>query len=138
MDDKRPFSGFFEVPHTADIAIEVSANNHADLFINAANGLYHILGIRTGSANRNRIHLEMEEMDIEGLLVLFLNELLYYVKSMRAAANFQLKIKGCSLYGTLDMVEIESCQREIKAVTYNELKIRKVDDGYKTRIVFDI
>ncbi len=138
MDAKRPFSGFFEVPHTADIAIEVSANTLADLFINAANGLYHILGIQKGTGNRKKLHLKMEEMDIESLLVSFLNELLFYVETKKAAVSCEIEIEECRLHGIFEMEEIVSWRREIKAVTYNELKIRKVDQGYETKIVFDI
>ena len=138
MDEKRPFPGYNEVPHTADIAIDVSANSLADLFIEAANGLYHILGIQKEIGGRENIHLEMEEMDIESLLVSFLNELLYYVEMGKAVDSFSLKIGKNSLCGDLEMASVASRRRDIKAVTYNEIKIHENECGFKTRIVFDI
>lgn len=138
MDEKRPFSGYFEVPHTADIAIEVLADSLVNLFVNAAKGLYHILGIQTGTGIRNSIRLEMEEMDVESLLVLFLNELLFHIEANQAAAKFNLEIRSSKLLGNLEMENVDSWTREIKAVTYSELKIRKTDQGFRTKIVFDI
>lgn len=138
MDEKRPFSGYFEVPHTADIAIDVSANTLADLFIYAADGLYHILGIQKGPGSRKKIRLEMEEMDTESLLVSFLNELLFYVEDKQAAVAYEIEIDKNALRGSLEIAGIDSWKREVKAVTYNELKICKTEQGYETRIVFDI
>ena len=71
MDAKRPFSGFKEVPHKADIALDVFAPNLPEMFVNAAMGLYHILGLRKGASDPEEIHISLDDMDSEGLLVLF-------------------------------------------------------------------
>lgn len=138
MDADRPFSGFFEVPHMADIAIEVSASNLSDLFLNAANGLYHILGIRTGTAEPEKLRLFVEEADDESLLVSFLNELLYYAEQKKAAVEFEINVSNHKLDATLQMIPLISVEKEIKAVTYNEIAIKKKPHGFETRLVFDI
>ena len=80
----RPFSGFAEVPHTADIALDVFAPNLEELFINAAKGLYHILGIRKGTKEVENIHISMVAEDREVLMVSLLNELLFHAANNQA------------------------------------------------------
>jgi SHS2 domain-containing protein len=138
MDAKRPFSGFKEVPHKADIALDVFAPNLSEMFINAAMGLYHILGIRKGTVDLDKIDIMLDEIDLESLLVSFLNELLYYVDMGMAAEQIEVRICGNQLAAALQMVGLDACQRAIKAVTYNELKISKSERGFQTRIVIDI
>jgi SHS2 domain-containing protein len=138
MDADRPFSGFIEVPHKADIAMDVFALDLPELFINATLGLYHILGIRKGTGDLDKIDIMLDEIDLESLLVSFLNELLYYVDMGMVAEHLEVQICGNRLNAALQMVGLEACQRAIKAVTYNELKISKSERGFQTRIVIDI
>ena len=138
MDEKRPFSGFIEVPHKADIAIDVFARSLPELFINAAWGLYHILGVRKGTGDLEKIHFTLDDIDIEGLLISFLNELLYQVEKGLAAEEINLQLEHNHLEAAIDMATLKTCQRPVKAVTYNEIKITQSEEGFKTRIVMDI
>ena len=138
MDDERPFSGFKEVPHKADIAIDVFASNLPELFINAAQGLYHILGIRTGTGELEKISLDMEDLDVETLLVSFLGELLYYVDMGKAAVDLEVTVNNNKLNALLSMLPLETYKVEVKAVTYNQLEIIESGRQMRTRIVFDI
>ena len=139
MDADRPYNGFREVPHTADIAIELFAPSISELFLFAAKGLYHILGIHTGTGNLKEISLEIEEGDDESLLVSFLNEILYYVNSMAMAAqDLDLKITAHKLKASILMAPIISIKEEIKAATYNDLKIISDKNGINAKVVFDI
>ncbi len=138
MDAKRPFSGFKEVPHQADIALDVYAPSLPELFINAAKGLYHILGIRKGTTDPEKVHISLVDNDLEGLLVAFLNELLFQSEKGCAAETFQVKISALQLDAALSVVSVLARQREIKAVTYHNLKIEEKDQTYSARIVFDL
>jgi SHS2 domain-containing protein len=138
MDAKRPFSGFKEVPHKADIALDVFAPSLPEMFINAAMGLYHILGIRKGTADLEGIHISLEDIDVEGLLVAFLNELLYRVDAGQAGEHFRLTIRENHLEADLDLVPSLSRQREIKAVTYHNLNIVEENGVFRARLVFDL
>lgn len=138
MDANRPFSGFIEVPHIADVAIDVFAPSFPQLFKIAANGLYHILGVRKGIGSLEIIQLTIEENDGESLLVAFLNELLYYVEQNKVAADIDLDVNERKLHASLQMAAIQSIDKEMKAVTYNQMKITKNEKGYQTRIVFDL
>ncbi len=138
MDAKRPFSGFSEVPHTADIAIDVYAPDLPGLFRAAAMGLYHILGIRKGTGEPESVHFSIEEIDEESLLISFLNELLYYANKGQVAEDSDINITGRRLEADLNLLAKTEQRIEIKAATFNNLKIARKHDGLRARIVFDI
>ena len=138
MDAERPFSGFKEVPHKADIALDVFAPNLPEMFINAAMGLYHILGIRKGTVDLEEIHIVLDDIDREGLLVVFLTELLYRVEEGCVVNQFSITITENHLEADLNIAPILSRQREIKAITYHELKIIEENGSFHTRLVLDL
>ena len=138
MDAERPFSGFKEVPHKADIALDVFAPNLPEMFINAAMGLYHILGIRKGTVDLEEIHIVLDDIDREGLLVVFLTELLYRVEEGHVVDQFSITINENHLEADLKVVSILSRQREVKAITYHELKIIEENGSCHTRLVLDL
>jgi SHS2 domain-containing protein len=135
-------AGFEEVAHTADLEIRVWGKDLEELFKAAVEGMFHLCGVESpeeGSSTFKKT-LDLQAMDYEGLLILFLEELLYHltedyqlleVTKLSIGGEFQLKAQ---LKGT----EIESYQRDIKAVTYHNLNIVKAGDGYTVDIVFDI
>lgn len=134
--------GFEEVAHTADLEIKAWGENLNDLFVSAVEGMFHLSGIdeyEKGISDINET-IVLEAMDYEGLLILFLEELLYRltedymhfkVQKLKISDNFSLK---ANLRGT----QIKSYQRDIKAVTYHRLNIQETDQGYSVNIVFDI
>ena len=138
MDAKRPFSGFKEVPHKADIALDVFAPNLPEMFVNAAKGLYHIMGIRKGTSDPEEILISLDDNDAEGLLVAFLNELLYRVEEGSLAEHLRITINANHLTAALVWAPILSRQREVKAVTYHDLKVVEEKGTFHTRIVFDL
>ncbi len=76
--------------------------------------------------------------DEESLLVAFLNELLYHAEMGLAAEDINLIITDSNLKANIKMLPKIAQQKEIKAATFNNLKIIKAADGLHTRIVFDI
>ena len=140
MNDKS--AGFEEVSHTADMEIKVWGEDLAALFRAAADGMFHISGIEDYEEGFSAVKetISLDAMDNEGLLILFLEELLYRltedymlfsVDKLSIGNEFSLKAK---LRGT----QIRSYQRDIKAVTYHRLNIRETSQGYEVNIVFDI
>ena len=134
--------GFEEVSHTADLEIKAWGKNLNDLFISAAEGMLHLCGVEDYEEGFSDINetINLDAMDYEGLLILFLEELLYrltedymlfQVHKLTISDSFSLKAK---LRGT----QIKSYQRDIKAVTYHRLNIQETDDGYTVNVVFDI
>jgi len=135
-------AGFEELSHTADLEIKVWGDDLASLFLAAADGLFHLSGIEDYEEGFSAVKetISLDAMDYEGLLILFLEELLYRltedymlfsIEKLSISTDFSLKAK---LRGT----QIKSYQRDIKAVTYHQLNIRETDHGYEVNIVFDI
>ncbi len=140
MDVKT--GGFEEVAHTADLEIKVWGQDLNSLFAASAEGMFHLSGIEEYEKGFSAIREEisLDAMDYEGLLILFLEELLYRltedymlfdIDQITIKENFSLKAK---LRGT----QVKTYLRDIKAVTYHRLNICKVEDGYTVNIVFDI
>lgn len=134
--------GFEEVAHTADLEIKVWGKDLKSLFIAAAEGMCHLCGVEDSERGFSTIkeEINLEAMDYEGLLILFLEELLYRltedymlfkVDRLRISDHFSLAAK-------LQGAQIKSYQRDIKAVTYHKLNITETDSGYSVNIVFDI
>ena len=135
-------SGFEEVAHTADLEIRAWGKDLKSLFTAAAEGMFHLSGIEDYEEGFSSIREEisLNAMDFEGLLILFLEELLY-----RLTEDYMLFVidkltinDNFSLVAKLRGTQIKSYQRDIKAVTYHRLNIQETEDGYSVNIVFDI
>jgi SHS2 domain-containing protein len=135
-------SGFEELAHTADLEIRVWGKDMVSLFIASVEGMFSLSGIEELEQGVSTVKqtITLKAMDYEGLLILFLEELLYrltedymmfQVQKLSISDDFSLKAQ---LKGN----QITSYQRDIKAVTYHNLNIRAVPEGYEVNIVFDI
>jgi SHS2 domain-containing protein len=135
-------AGFEEVSHTADLEIRVFAPDLELLFREAAAGMFYLCGIEDQERGISSVKqsISLEAMDYEGLLILFLEELLYrltedymYFEVGKLVIESEYTLKA-RLTGT----QISAYQRDIKAVTYHNLNIERSEDGYAVNIVFDI
>jgi len=138
MRKKQLLPKLTEVPHTADVAIEVLGDCLDELFVNAAYGMLSIMEINGQEKNMGREKILLTEYDYESLLVAFLSEILFVVEQKRNPFNIQVKISGSQLESTFQSFSIISYIKEIKAVTFNQLNIKETNSQFKTRIVFDI
>jgi SHS2 domain-containing protein len=133
-------SGFFELPHTADYAISIWAPDFAGLLMQAAKGMYSLMGIECKAAGgMSQRFLQLEAADQESLLVAFLTELLFYLEKDNLVFNVkEFKYSDFQLDCHLAEIPIQSIQRTLKAVTFHNLKIKKSEDKVETVIVFDV
>lgn len=131
--------GHRELEHTADWALEVWAPDMATLLVEAAAGMYRLMGVALADGPRQRRRLELEAADRESLLVEFLAELLYLAESEGLAFDgLGLEVAGGRLAASLEGAPIGSQTKEIKAVTYHKLEVRDTQQGVETCIVFDV
>ena len=138
MDVKSPSQAFCEIPHSADIAIEVTGENLNQLFMHAAEGLFHVMGIETISDHTSEKEMEIQEGDKESLLVAFLSELIYEAGNGIYFRALNLQVEEKELHARLAGFPILRQQRDIKAVTYHQASVEKTEDGWKARVVFDV
>lgn len=132
-------SGFKEVSHTADLAVEVWAPDLEELLRCAAHALYHLLGVKGVALSREKQQFSVELGDDESLLVSFLNELLYFYQQGGWVWNdfvFTRDADRLIVNGWCEYLDGELI--EIKAATYHRMDIQRTDRGLETIIVFDV
>lgn len=139
MNDKN--AGFREVDHTADLEIEIWGESLEALFKQAALGMNKLLEIRW-KPDQEALPVRqfaVEAIDEEGLLVSFLSELLYLLEEERLAGKvFAITVAEDQLQAEISCGRVESYTRDIKAVTYHRLNIRRRDGRLEANLVFDI
>ena len=134
--------GFEEVAHTADLEIRAWGKDLVSLFIAAAEGMLHLSGVEDYEEGFSSIRekISLDAMDNEGLLILFLEELLYRLTEDYMLFDIEKLVldDNFSLTAELKGTQIRAYQRDIKAVTYHRLNITETEAGYSVNIVFDI
>jgi SHS2 domain-containing protein len=131
--------GYQELQHTADWALHVWADDLPSLFAEAARGMNALSGVTLQKGRRVSRAIDLQGEDAEGLLVLFLTELIYVLEQERIGFDrFDLRISDGRVSGQLDGSSLKSLAKPVKAVTYHNLGISKTLRGYEVEIVFDV
>lgn len=140
------------LPHTADIKIRVWGASMPELFSHALYGMFqsiiphspycsYVQGVVVCAELPVTHTIQVIASDTESLLVDFLSEALY-LSDVHNEAYFQADISAMdetSLQATIHGVPVTGFDVvEIKAVTYHDLAIKKIDDVWQVDIVFDI
>ncbi|MCB4792230.1 MAG: archease [Elusimicrobia bacterium] len=128
--------------HTADAGMRVCGKNIRQVFENAAKGLNDYLKIRINK-RKLKVKIKLKGNSYEGLIVQWLNELLYIIYSKRVIFTsyrlIELTERSLKAEATArKLLEGSHFSREIKAVTYHNIKIVKTKNGYSTKLIFDI
>jgi len=148
-----PVNKDFElIPHTADIQVRVYGADLAQFFKNAVIGMFQAIGPQVEGCKKEfgrlicpelpiKREVEIESIDLESLLVDFLSECLY-LSDINDEAYIDATIHEVDhnhIKATLHGVKITGFEVvEVKAVTYHNLEIKKVDGMWQADIVFDI
>ena len=131
--------GSRELEHTADWELEVWAPDLPALLVEAATGMYRLMGVVLAEGPRTRRRLELDAADREALVVEFLGELLYLGESEDLAFDrFDVSVEAGRLTAELEGAPTLSRVKEIKAVTFHRLEVLDSARGVETRIVFDV
>ncbi|MGD9136975.1 MAG: archease [Desulfobacterales bacterium] len=132
---------FEEIDHTGDRALRIYGNDLEELLLNAARGLNSILvSNQISGPLRQEKFIELEALDMEGLLVDWLSELAYWAE-IEMLIFHEFKIERVSpnhlrakIYGT----PVNQLTKHIKAVTYHNLEIVRSSTGLTATVVFDV
>ncbi len=131
---------FEEIDHTADIAIRVWGTGLAELFQNAAYGMASQLADADDVPLETSVTLELEAADVELLLVRWLSELLYLGEERSVVfTDFDmLEVKHTALRAVARGGHVHQLHHHIKAVTFSDLDVKQIENGYETTVVFDV
>jgi SHS2 domain-containing protein len=132
-------AGFLEISHTADRALQVWAPSIDELFSQAARGMYQLMGTVPEDSRQYYRNISISACDQEGLLIAFLNELLYLLEHDGIIFNeFDFIIEEDLLQIKITGNPARNDYSEIKAATYHNLEIHHISGVYEVIIVFDI
>lgn len=148
-----PVEGVNPLDHTADLALEITAPDAPALFRRSARGMMHLLLDRIPESEEEGRELEVEAVDLPGLLRKWLRELLYW----HDAEGFS--VASCEIEELDDgtgsgtgpgegLARIRATVRggfdegppvrEIKGVTLHGLAAEPRNGGWYGRVVFDV
>jgi SHS2 domain-containing protein len=132
--------GFREHAHTADWELEVWAPDLVSLLEQAARGMYSLAGVRLEEGATQTRSLTLQAADAEILLVRFLSELLWFQQGQNLGfSRYAIHIDpDFNLQAELVGGFIVHMDKEIKAVTYHNLKVQLSAQGLRVTIVFDV
>jgi len=131
--------------HPAELRLRIYGKTLEELFKNAAFALAEILKhdaekiLKNSELKPKTQKLKTKSVDINSLLVDFLSEIL--ARSQISKFVFQvssLKFEDTSLEAELIGFPVERFDEDIKAVSYQDLNIQKIDGIWQTILVFDI
>lgn len=138
--------GFEILPHTADMRMRVWGKTLKDLFRAALRGVAFYLKpaaleLKERSA-KIKEKIKVETVDINSLLIEFLSEVVAQSDIHNVifiSASFK-KFGENFLEGEISGVKVDGFEKDIKAVSYHEVDIRKNPETglYETMLVFDI
>jgi len=129
--------------HTADIGIAAAGEDLAALFQQSAFGLRQVI---TEAAVRPQLQKKVAIVaeDVEELLVNWLSELLYLFESelflpatvrVEKIDDRSLQAKVCGEIIDPEKTELE---REIKAITYHQIRVTETYSGWQAQVFVDI
>jgi SHS2 domain-containing protein len=134
--------------HTADIALDVEADNLSELYIAAAYAWQESITDTEIDGVLERKSVTLNEENLEILLVSFLSELNFLFQSEKwlLSSIKQIELNNRNDVWNLSVIMLGSkfirdklkFKTEIKAITYHQMEIKEVNGKFSTRIVFDI
>jgi len=132
------------IEHTADIGIEVEADDLGELFSAAAGGMAALVVDPAGVKVTMHREVTLEANDSEELMFKWLNELLFMIDAEGVAlSRFEVEdVTGTRLRAVvrgepLDLDRHEVGE-EIKAATYHGLVVERRGAGWFARVIFDV
>lgn len=132
---------FEEIEHTADVAIRAYGHTLADLYANAAYGMFQLAcGAEKIAVTGPARHVELTARDREALLVNWLNELLYMQDEHHEVyTEFTITELSDTRLKALVRGGPPTCiYKHIKAATFHGLEIEENANGFVATIVFDV
>jgi SHS2 domain-containing protein len=135
------------IDHTADIGIVAYGKTKREVFINAAKGMFEIIAGENRDLKENfYAKIKLEAKSLEDLLIAWLNELLYLSEVKLVILNKFIikKLSDGQIKAEVGGTKINHLsirvKREVKAVTYHRLEIKKDEESglWSAQVIFDI
>lgn len=126
--------------HTADVGIEATAPDLPALFGEAVRATAAVVLDQEPPPGGARVGVSAEADDLAALLAAVLGEALWtFESSGRLPVGAELEVSETAAAGTFLVVESPKAGGPaIKAVTYHQLAVERVAEGWRARVYFDV
>ncbi len=136
------------IEHTADVGLRVVAGSVDELFAEAGRGLVTLMVPNAGQVAAPAVPdvaVELLGESVEALLVDWLSELVFIFETRQlvprrfdvAVNEAALRLRAAVGGARLDRRR-HRLGHEVKAVTYHQLSVRRGEQGWEARVIFDI
>lgn len=129
---------------SGDAGIRAFGKDLPELFANAATGMYGLITDIKDIQERKSLGISAQGSSLEGLLVSFLNELIFHFDTYGFIGRYTA-VTALDIHSVTAVISGEEFDPErhegkllIKAATYHKLLIEKIDGLYQAEIIFDI
>mgnify|MGYP001627317531 CR=1 FL=1 len=133
---------------SGDVGIKAYGITIEDAFISAGTGMYSLITDIKKVSGQKDINIDVKGISLEGLLVSYLNELIYlfdtynFIGAKIEIISSVLNAPDYRLMAKITGEEFEPQRHErrllIKAATYHNIKVDKVGDRWEIEVIFDI
>ena len=139
---------------SGDVGIRAFGKDIEDAFVHAALGMFSLITSLKTIAEEKTIDVTVESDSLDGLLVSWLNELIFYfdtygfigkkitIHELIHRAAQPVSLQACKLKATIIGEEFDSQRHEgkllIKAATYHKLSVEKAHGIWEIHVIFDI
>ena len=129
---------------SGDVGLTAFGGSLQEGFVNAAIGMYSLITGLDAVALTKTIEVSVENQSPDGLLVSWLNELIFhfdtygFIGKKIDIKEFSEKRISARIAGEEFDPERHEGKLLIKAATYHQLRMEKKDEQWEIRVVFDI
>ena len=131
-----------ELPHTADVMFRITADRVEGIFEDAVRAMFQAMYGSCSAAPSVEKKVSLRADDLEMLLVDFLSELLYLSEvEYLVICGASVALDGTSLSATAWGEPFDPSRhqgREIKGISFSNLRIFKQGTDYVLDIIFDV
>lgn len=130
--------------HTADEKFRAFGKSLEEAFENSAIATFSVMTDLSELKGERKYEFEIEEENLESLLYSFLGELIFLRDSEEVIfKDFEVDINENSKYklkcvAWADPFNEQISYTDVKAITYNEMKIKETKEGFIIEAVLDI
>ncbi|BCB96946.1 protein archease [Dissulfurispira thermophila] len=132
---------------SGDVGIRVYGKSCEEAFVNAGIGMYSLISNIEEIVEKQIIDIEAKSHSLEGLLVSYLNELIFqfdtygFIGKRIEIINFS-KHPPVSIKAKIYGEEFDDGRHErrllVKAATYHNIRVEKINNKWEIEVVFDI
>ena len=130
--------------HTADLMIRVTGTDLADVFKNTGLALFDLIVDPETLTTVEIIEVQVNGDDPADLMVNYLRDLLYLwtgsekLVKMINILHISNTTVSAQVFTDRYQQEHHEILHEIKAVTYHQIDVSRMTDGWQAKVVFDI